>query len=264
MNINDFHYMWRGRSVRPLTIQDAYLLSPIDVRRQDSGRALLLLHGFSSSPAIYRELLPSFTIYDAVLCPVLLGHADCIESFATSSAADWLDAARQAYETLAHRYDTIDVMGLSLGGVLACKLAEHFSINHLYLLAPALRLHGFPTLLLWCARMLRCLGVKRITNHAGNFHTDLHQELTYRQLPIPAIIEILTFIKKATFVAPRCPTDLFLGRYDEVVDSSAVVKLFADSSNTTIHWLNNSAHILPLDGDIETIANCVREHYPSN
>lgn len=261
MNINDFNYMWRGKSIRPLLSQDAHLLSPVDIRRHDSGRALLLIHGFSSSPAIYRELLPTFTLYDAVLCPVLPGHADSIESFAKATAKDWLDTAMQACETLTRDYETVDVMGLSLGGLLAGKISEHFAINHLYLLAPALILHGPTALLLTCARVLHFLGLKRLRNHAGNFHTSSHQELTYRQLPITAIIEILTLVQTLTFVAPRCPTDLFLGRYDEVVDSSAVAKLFADCSNVTIHWLNNSAHILPLDGDIDAIADCVRDHY---
>lgn len=260
MNINDFHYMWRGKSIRPLLNQESYLLSPIDIRRNDSGRALLLLHGFSSSPAIYRELLPAFTMYDAVLCPALPGHAESVESFAKARASEWLSTTMKACRNLTQQYETVDVMGLSLGGLLACKLSEHFKINHLYLLAPALVLHGPTRILLTCARILRYLGIKKIRNHAGNFHTHYHQELTYRQLPVSAIVEILTLILEAKFVAPNCPTDLFLGRFDEVVDSSAVAALFANCENTVIHWLNNSAHILPLDGDVDAIINCVREN----
>jgi len=247
--------------MRPLLDQDAHLLLPVDIRRHDSGHALLLLHGFSSSPAIYRELLPTCTMYDAVLCPVLPGHADSIESFAKATASDWFDAVIQAYQTLAKQYETIDVMGLSLGGLLACKLSEQVVINHLYLLAPALVLYRPAALTLLCARVLQYLGLKRIRNHAGNFHTHYHQELTYRQLPITAIIEILTFVHETQFVTPSCPTDLFLGRFDEVVDSKAVASLFADSSNTTTHWLENSAHILPLDGDVDAIVACIRAHY---
>ncbi|MDP3562476.1 MAG: alpha/beta fold hydrolase [Legionellaceae bacterium] len=260
MNINDFNFMWRGKVVRPLDQNEISLLSPIDINRKESGRALLLLHGFASSPAIYRELLPTFTMYDAIVCPVLAGHADSIDAFAKSTANDWLETVIHAGQLLAKRYETVDVMGLSLGGLLACKLSEYMTINHLYLLAPALVLCGPTRVLLTCAQVLRKLGLKRITNHAGNFHIKGHAELTYRQLPLKAIIEILTYVSTNQFKLPRCPTDLFLGRYDEVVDSSAVARLFANDLNTKIHWLNNSAHILPLDGDIEAIVDCVKRN----
>jgi len=260
MNINDFQYMWRGKAIRPLLDQEAYLLLPIDIRRRDSGRALLLLHGFSSSPAIYRELMPAFTLYDAVLCPVLPGHAHSIQSFAQATAIEWLDEAVQACQTLVQRYDQVDVMGLSLGGLLACKLGQEFTLHHLYLLAPALKLHGFTGFLLAVARFLRYLGLKRIPNHAGNFHTKGHEELTYRQLPLSAIVEILSLVQNNQFVMPSCPTDVFLGRHDEVVDSPAIAALFANKPNTTIHWLENSAHILPLDGDIQAIVECVEKN----
>lgn len=253
--------MWRGKPVRALLKQDAYLLSPINYHKQSTGRALLLLHGFSSSPAVYREILPALTIYDAVLCPILPGHAKSIDAFAKTTSNEWVDTATQSFQKLHQNYAEVDVMGLSLGGVLASKISEHCLIRHLYLLAPALVLHHSTNLLLTLARIMQYFGLKRIPNQAGNFHTSKHQELTYRQLPIHAIIEILTLIRNTALVVPKCPTDLFLGRFDAVVNSSAVASLLSDNSNITTHWLNNSAHILPLDGDVEKIINCVLKNY---
>ncbi len=258
MNITDFQYMWRGKQIAPLLSQQAYLLDPIDKRGSSHNRALLLLHGFASSPAVYRELLPALTMYDAVVCPVLPGHCISIEAFAKVSARDWVSAAEQACQGLVRDYQTVDVLGLSLGGLLACHLSHHFTLNHLYLLAPALSLKQNVNVTLLGARILQYLGFKSLPNHAGNIHTSQFQELTYRRLPITTIIEILTLIKNVEFTPPSCPVDLFLGRFDEVVDSALVAKKFANQANTQIHWLDNSAHVLPLDGDIETILACLR------
>lgn len=252
--------MWRGKSIRPLLQQDAHLLSPIAIKDTRFDRALLMLHGFSSSPAVYRELLPKLSMYDAILCPILPGHGESISAFAKATVADWLQTSIDAYQTLIKEYDQVDVLGLSLGGLLAYHVAQHCNIHHLYLLAPSLALHRSPWFYLKCAKLLQYLGIKSLRNHAGNLLTKTHQELTYQRLPMTAIIEILTFIQATKLTPPLCPTDVFLGRYDEVVDSKAVATQFRNIPNATIHWLNNSAHILPLDGDIDAIIACIQKN----
>ncbi len=141
MKINDFRYMRRGKHLSELQSEEANLLAPVNQRGKGTERALLVLHGFSSSPAVYRYLIPNLKNYDAILCPVLAGHAESIEAFSKSKAADWLQSAKNACELLINQYQKVDVLGLSLGGLLACQLSQSFAINHLFLLAPALKLH---------------------------------------------------------------------------------------------------------------------------
>ena len=261
MNIHDFRWMWQGNIIAPLLHQQANLLGPIDIRGEGRARALLLLHGFASSPAVFRELLPALTMYDAVVCPVLPGHADSIAAFSRAKAGDWLSAAEKACSDLLDDYPSVDVMGLSLGGLLACHLSYRFSLNHLYLLAPALSMHMNVPMNLMFARALHALGFRLLRNCGGGIHIRGREELIYRQLPISTIIQILTLMKDFTFEPPRCATDLFLGRFDAVVDSSCVATCFASLPNVTTHWLEHSAHILPLDGDIEAIVACVKAHH---
>ena len=262
MNINDFRYLWRGKTIQGLSSADADLLQGINHQTGHKKRALLLLHGFSSSPAVYRELIPDLiNLYDAVVCPVLPGHGESLEAFAKANAQQWFLAAEQALEHLIKNYSAVDVMGLSLGGVLACHLSHLFPIRHLYLLAPALvlRLNLAPSLKL--ARILKRLGFQYLRNHAGNLFTRRSAELAYRQLPIASIIEILTVIHEFKFNPPPCPADVFLGKFDKVIDSERVEKLFANRPNTNIHWLDQSAHVLPLDGDIDTILARVKDNF---
>ncbi len=260
LNTQDFRFLWQGKHVKPLLPEQAGMLDPIDIRGKGRERALLLLHGFSSSPAVFRAMLPDLAMYDAVVCPVLPGHAESIAAFGKVKAADWISAAEVACSALFQAYDAVDVMGLSLGGILACHLSKQFNLHRLYLLAPALSLHMNVPLVLSGARLLHRLGFKLLRSRGGNIYTSGYPELTYRQLPIATIIEMLTLIRNYTFEPPQCPTDLFLGRFDQLVNSPRVAELFSASPNVTIHWLENSAHVLPLDGDIATIVACIKSH----
>ena len=257
MNIQDFRFMWQGKLMAPLLEQQANLLAPIDIRGKGRNRGLLLLHGFSSSPAVFRAMLPKLTMYDAIVCPVLLGHAESMAQFSNAKLDDWLRAAETACGELLQDYKAVDVIGLSLGGLLACHLSQRFKLNHLYLLAPSLSLQMNVPANLLLARSLHYLGFRFLRNLGGDIHTNGHQELCYRQLPIASIIEILTLIKSFKFVPPSCPTDLFLGRFDAVVHSPLVAERLANLPNATTHWLENSAHVLPLDGDMEAIVACI-------
>lgn len=252
--------MWQGKVTAPLRHQQAHLLDPIDIRGEGHDRALLLLHGFSSSPAVFRTMLPELTLYDAVVCPVLSGHADSIVAFSNAKATDWLSTAEKACSALLQDYASVDVLGLSLGGLLACHLSQRFTLNHLYLLAPALSMHMNVPAALLLAHTLYALGFRLLRSRSGDIHVKGQQELTYRQLPVAVIIEILTLIKQFKFVPPRCPTDLFLGRYDSVCNSSILKDYFAKLPNVTTHWLENSAHVLPLDGDVDAILACIKSH----
>ena len=262
MNIDDFRYMWRGKQLQSLDDQQSNLLNTIHICRKGNKRALLLLHGFSSSPAVFRLLLPALDHYDAIICPTLPGHGESITAFTQATSQDWLTTAEHACETLIKNYPKVDVMGLSLGGLLACHLSQRFALHHLYLLAPALKLQLNVPLALTLAHVLKRLGFKYLRNQAGNLYSEAYSELAYRQLPIATIIEILTLVNEFKFVPPTCPTDLFLGCFDKVVNSPLVEKEFKNLPNCKVHWLPKSAHILPLDSDVEEIIACMKTTEP--
>lgn len=262
MNLDDFRCMRRGKQLFMLQEGEAHKLAPVEIRNQNSKkeRALLLLHGFSSSPAVFREVLSAFSGYDAIIVPVLPGHGVSLNAFASSRASEWLDYVEAICSGLHEEFTHLDVLGLSLGGILACHLSARFKLNHLYLLAPALNLHLALPNTIKLARCLDWLGFRKLRSLAGNLYTSRFCEIAYRQLPLTTIIEILSLINEFQFIPPTCPTDLFLGRHDEVVASEHVALRFANQSTTRIHWLDESAHVLPLDGDIKYITDCVKEN----
>ena len=259
MNKDDFRYMLRGKQLNALTNKDLALLKPVTKQQEAKHKALLVLHGFSSTPAVYRFLIPQIKHYDAIICPALPGHAESINAFSMATAADWFQATSDVCASLIKTYEKVDVLGLSLGGILACELSKKFTLNHLYLLAPALKIRMNAAFLLQLAKVLKLCGFVQMRNAAGDLMTDEHAEIAYRKLPLTTIIEMLQLAQHYQWIAPSCPVDLFLGRNDHVVNVEAVEQLFSPLPNTTIHWLEHSAHVLPLDKDLKSIIQCINK-----
>lgn len=90
-----------------------------------------------------------------------------------------------------------------LGGLLACHLASRFSLNHLYLLAPAPDLHLAINQALTVAKCCHALGFHAIRSVAGNLYTSNAYEIAFRQLPLTTIIELLTLINQFDFSLPN-------------------------------------------------------------
>lgn len=259
MKKDDFRFMRRGKYLSGLKKGDLSILEAIHKKKEGTEHALLVLHGFSSSPAVYRNLIPKLKNYNAILCPVLPGHAESIDDFAKVTAKDWLNAANLACKELMKEYKKVDVLGLSLGGLLAFELSKHFELNHLYLLAPALKLKMRVNIMLKLAHLLKRLGFHHFRNAGGNIFQEGSAELAYRQLPITTIIEMLQLSHDFEWASPKCPVDLFLGEHDTVVDSQFIEAMCASMTNVQIHWLKNSAHVLPLDNDVQEIIDCINK-----
>ena len=105
-----------------------------------NGRALLLLHGSGDTPQSLRYLgerlnAAGYTVH-ALLLP---GHGRSPRAFATATAADYYDASRRAFDSLAASHEWVGLVGLSMGGALAARIAvERPDVRALALLAPYL------------------------------------------------------------------------------------------------------------------------------
>lgn len=111
------------------------------VPEKSNGQAVLLVHGFGSSP---REMFPlgkilqqhNFTVFGARLP----GHGTSPEDLANRRAEEWLAAIARGYLSLAEMDFKISAAGLSTGALLILKLALQHQLEKLLLLAPFLKL----------------------------------------------------------------------------------------------------------------------------
>ncbi|MGQ3889211.1 alpha/beta hydrolase [Legionella sp. CNM-1927-20] len=282
MKHEDLRCIYMGTQLSIISAKDTDIIAPKKLTNRKNRSALLLLHGFSSTPGVYRFLLPHIKdFYDSLMIPALPGHVESIKAFSQIKGSELIHFAEQACASLLDNYQYVDVLGLSLGGLLGCHLSNKFNLRHLYLLAPALELTLNVTKTIWLIQFLKTMGFRSIRSAAGNIYLSSEQqqiyqkmtlkrgfslkefrggEIAYRQIPLEVSLEILKLIREFPFTAPTCPTDLFLGAHDKVVDSQQVANRFKNYSHITIQWLPNSAHVLPLDNDIQTIIQCFQKN----
>jgi carboxylesterase len=93
--------------------------------RHDGGPAgALVLHGFTGSPDTVRPQADAFGAAGfSVLAPRLPGHGTTLDDMATTRWSDWSGEVERAYGELSVRCERVVVLGLSMGGALACWLA---------------------------------------------------------------------------------------------------------------------------------------------
>jgi carboxylesterase len=102
-----------------------------------TGRAWLLIHGFPGTPAEMRPIADALVqMGDSVDCLLLPGFGAQIDRINDYTVDDWLSAARDAFQALRRDHSTVGIIGLSMGGALAVKLASEVTPQTLILLAP--------------------------------------------------------------------------------------------------------------------------------
>ena len=87
---------------------------------------VLVLHGFTGNPQSLRPLAEALAGAGyTVDLPLLPGHGTAVEDMIPTRWSDWSGAAESAYAGLAASCQAVAVAALSMGGTLACRLAEH-------------------------------------------------------------------------------------------------------------------------------------------
>ncbi|HEX3580059.1 MAG TPA: alpha/beta fold hydrolase [Thermoanaerobaculia bacterium] len=85
---------------------------------------ILLVHGITGSPAEMKPLVRKLTAQGfQVVCPPLAGHCSTLTELKETRWTDWYRSLETALADLRTRCDTVFVSGLSMGALLALKLA---------------------------------------------------------------------------------------------------------------------------------------------
>ncbi len=220
------------------------------------GAAVLLLHGFTSTPA-------SMTPWAAHLAadgfrvrvPLLPGHGTSWKNMNRTRWTDWYAEVSRALDDLLILGQPVFVAGLSMGGCLALRLAEERprDVSGLMLvnpsvLDPAKRLFAAPVL-------------KHLIGSVAGIKSDIKKpgvvEEGYDRVPLRALDSLrrLWKVTRADLGRVRCPVVVHRSAVDHVVPALSghtVVQQVA-SLDVTEHVLADSYHVAVLDHDAERI-----------
>ncbi|MFH1724424.1 MAG: alpha/beta fold hydrolase [Elusimicrobiota bacterium] len=232
--------------------------------------AVLLIHGFSSSPREMYELGKRLNRAKLTVSGIRLkGHGTTVQELRRSRWEDWYADSLAGYEKLRADHKRVFVAGFSLGALLASRLAADKPVDALVLLAPALRITYKWYYVLPAEIHLQLAG--RLTPYVPRFDrwimvadkTHLDEYIAYTRLPPAAVRELVTLAGIVNKQAPDMTAPLLAihSKNDQVGSPRALRRFFSrvGSKEKELLWLERSNHIITLDHDRERVFEAVRD-----
>jgi carboxylesterase len=218
---------------------------------------VLVVHGYTGTPQSVRPWADHFAAQGwTVRLPLLPGHGQTWQAMNGTTWQDWYAEVEAAFDDLRSRCDRVFVAGLSMGGLLATKLAleQGPRVAGLLLVNP-IYLHD--------NRMLPLLPVlHRFVPSFPSIANDIKRqggpvELAYDRNPLRSMhsqTQLWVSVRNDLGEITQ-PVLLMHSRVDHIVppSSSAFFLEHISSTDVTEVWLENSYHVATLDNDAPLI-----------
>ena len=214
-------------------------------------RGVLVLHGFTGNPYSMRGVAERLAAAGLTVdLPLLPGHGTRVEDLVPTRWVDWVDAVEGSYRDLARRCRRVAVVGMSMGGSLACWVARrHADVAGLVLVNPLVEPDDG---LRAAADELLRAGTEVAPGIGSDIARPGTPELSYPGTPLAAAISLLDAVEELAPGLPAiaCPVLLLSSREDHVVAPSNGDRVVASVSGPVERvWLERSYHVATLDFD---------------
>jgi carboxylesterase len=216
----------------------------------------LLCHGFTGSPASLRPWAARLAAAGlTVSLPRLPGHGTTWQDMAHTRWEDWYAEVDRAYEELRGHSDEIFLMGLSMGGCLALRMAQlrGDGVAGLVLVNPSL---AADTKLFLLAPVLK-LVVPSLKGIGSDIKKEGAHELSYDRVPVRAAATLpqLWKVTKQQLAEVTQPVLVYVSTTDHVVGpaSMRVLRATLPTARLTVRECPESYHVATLDNDADQI-----------
>lgn len=214
--------------------------------------AALLCHGLTGTPQSLRPWAEHLAAAGlTVRLPRLPGHGTRWQDLNRTGWQDWYAAVDRPFRELRARCSTVVVMGLSMGGTLALRLAEEHrsAVDGLVLVNPSVRSDD--------PRMRALPVLKRVLPSVAAIANDIERpdrtELAYTRTPLRAVDSLRDLWRRVASDLGDVTAPLLVYRcaQDHVVGPESVELLLraVGSVDVTSRTLANSYHVATLDND---------------
>jgi carboxylesterase len=233
------------------------LAQPFSFGQPEKGPGVLVLHGFSGTPATVLPL--GRRLFEAgfhVEGPLLSGHGTSPWDLGRVRWTDWLDDALRALDRLDRRAAPLFVAGLSMGGALTLHLAARrpdlaglVLVNHVLFLQPdwLIRQAG------WLKHVLPL-----VPSRGPDVLDPQAPRATYPWLSVAGIHELtkLMDVARAGLASVTPPVLIFRSRQDHVAPEKSATWTFENVGSTIkeLVWLDRSYHVATMDFDKDVIS----------
>ena len=218
----------------------------------DSGpRGVLLIHGFTGSPAEMR--LVGDYLHDrgcTVSAPLLPGHGTTADDMNRRMWTEWTEHVESALANVMSCCETVFVGGLSMGALLALYLAaKHHELAGAICYSPALIVTD--RVIRLSSLLKHFVPMKRKASKTDTDLTDPEAHLrlwNYDQLPLAAAHELLKLIAKTERLLPQvtCPLLVIYSTRDQAIHPNSARQTYerVPSKDKELVTLHNSGQLL--------------------
>ena len=234
---------------------------------QGGATGVLLCHGFTGSPQSLRPWAGFLAEAGlSVSLPLLPGHGTSWQDMNRTTSEDRYATAEEALRALRERCDEVFVMGLSMGGCLALRLAETHGpdVRGLVLVNPSL---APDTKLFLVAPVLKHV-IRSMPAIGNDIKKPGNVELSYDRVPAVAAASLPRLWKATARDLPQVsqPVLVYRSTVDHVVGppSMRVLEAGLRPELLTVQACHDSYHVATMDNDAQAIftgsLRFVREH----
>lgn len=222
---------------------------------------VLLIHGFTGSPSEMR-LMGEFLNAQGytALAPRLCGHGSTPEDMAETGWKQWYSDAENGFHILSGICREISVVGLSMGGLLAIKLAFEYPVKRLALMSTPIYIADKRLPMLPVYRLFRSYADKRRRKLTG---VDPSYSVCYDRTPLKSVASLLELIRHVTALIPqvRTPVLIVQSHNDRTVRPKSAQYIYdlIGSQDKELLWLGRSGHIVTLDSERDDVFHTVAE-----
>lgn len=214
----------------------------------------LIIHGYTGGPHEVETLanyLRKETDWD-VFVPTLPGHGKEL-ALDNTSHTEWIEAAEKALLRIQEMYQTVYVIGFSMGGMIAAYLAGKYNVDKLVLLAPAGKIISIK-------QMSYDIGEVILDGLTGKIDEN-KLYLRYRNkagnVPFKANLELIKLVKLTRNYLKDIKIPVFIaqGKLDALVPVKTVYYLDQEiaSDEVEVVLFDQSDHLLCLGNDKDTL-----------
>lgn len=224
--------------------------------------ACLLIHGFTGAPADLRRLGQELNQQGyTVSGPLLPGHGTNPKELAGTSWQDWYKAVEEEYQRLAREYKSVFVLGFSMGGLLAIKLAVNYRVAGLISLSTALILPDNTI------ERIKAEDITRLQDEYIDKKRSIEEKernlregrFSYDEIPVKSLLELVKLqeIVWAKLGNVHCPVLVVQSKDDPTVDpeSARVLENQLGTTNKSIIWLEKSGHLVTFGPEHKLVEN---------
>ena len=244
----------------------------------DGSAALLLVHGFGDSPAVWQRMAPALAAR-GFTCDVLrLPHfATSFDEYSRCTADEWRDAVVEHLAALRKTHDRVVVVGHSMGcAVVLDALADHpDAADGVVLLAPLIEVATVRSPLLKPRTWFKIVdNLTLFTDRVGLLDwRDFHDEEALKLLKIDVFMpravyrQLFKLLDRNQARTPslKVPLLMVLTENDPVIDNEAARHYFEQCETTMkgeapmkiLRELAESDHMIPMDQKWEEVVRYI-------